>query len=148
MKLFLDTNVLVDYYARREPFFPHAKMLWIASFFDDVELLACTQSFADVEYILRRAVPVETLRGMMSASLDHLRVVSPTSEDLAQGLSSGWPDLEDFLIARCALNEDADYLITRDTKGFETAEVPVLSPKEFFSFLAKEHGVFYDEEPL
>lgn len=45
-----------------------------------------------------------------------------------EGLESHWPDLEDFLIARCAENEGADYLITRDTKWFENSRVPALTP--------------------
>ena len=49
MRVFLDTNVLVDFYARREPFFQYAKLLWIASYFEDVELWASSQSFVDIE---------------------------------------------------------------------------------------------------
>lgn len=147
MRLFLDTNVLIDFYARREPFFRDAKKLWIASHFKDVELLASTQSFIDAEYILKRAVPVHTLRGMMAASLEHLRVCTPEPNDLADGLSSQWPDLEDFLIARCAQSQGADYLITRDAKGFEASKVPALSPGRFFEMMEEEYGVVYDEEP-
>ena len=148
MRVFLDTNILVDFYARREPFFQNAKLLWIASYFKDVELWASTQSFVDIEYILRRAVPVQTLREMMAKSLDLLRVSSPEPNDLTDGLSSGWPDLEDFLIARCAQNEGADYLITRDAKGFEHSIVPVVSPEQFFRMLKEEYGVVYGEEAL
>lgn len=148
MRVFLDTNILVDFYARREPFFQNATLLWIASYFKDVELWAFAQSFVDVEYILRRAIPVQTLRGMMAKSLDHLRISSPEPNDLADGLSSGWPDLEDFLIARCAQNEGADCLITRDAKGFEKSKVPALTPEQFFKMMEKEYGVVYDEEAL
>ena len=148
MRVFLDTNVLVDFYARRKPFFQYAKLLWIASYFEDVELWASSQSFVDIEYILRRAVPVQALREMMAKSLDHLRISSPEPNDLTDGLSSSWPDLEDFLIARCAQNEGADYLITRDTKGFEKSKVPALSPEQFFKMMEEEYGVVYDEEAL
>ena len=148
MRLFLDTNVLIDFYAQREPFFQDAKKLWIASYFKDVELLASTQSFVDAENILKRAVPLQVLRGMMAASLEHLRVCSPEPNDLADGLSSQWSDLEDFLVARCAQSQGADYLITRDTKGFEASKVPALSPGDFFEMMKENYGVVYDEEAL
>ena len=148
MRLFLDTNILVDFYARRDPFFQEAKLLWIASCFKDVELWASSQSFVDAEYILRRAIPVRTLREMMTKSLAHLRISSPSPNDLADVLSSGWPDLEDFLIARCAQNEGADYLITRDTKGFGSSKVPALSPEQFFRMMQEEYGVVYSRETL
>lgn len=145
MKLFLDTNILIDYYACRDPFFKHSKLLWIASIFEDVELWASTQSFIDTEYILRKAIPVQTLRAMMATSLEHLHTTSPTSTDLEDGFKSHWPDLEDFLIARCAENEGADYLITRDTKGFENSNVPALTPQEFFDLMEAKYGVVYEE---
>ena len=148
MRLFLDTNILVDFYARRDPFFREVKLLWIASYFKDVELWASSQSFADAEYILRRAIPVRTLREMMAKSLAHLRISSPGPNDLADGLSSDWPDLEDFLIARCAQSEGADYLITRDAEGFESSKVPALSPEQFFMVMQEEYGVVYNEETL
>lgn len=145
MKLFLDTNILIDYYAQRDPFFHYSKLLCIASFFDDVELWASTQSFVDVEYILRKAIPAQTLRKMMASSLENLHTTSPTSKDLSEGLSAQWPDLEDFLIARCAENEGANYLITRDTKGFEKSAIPALTPEQFFTVMETEYGITYDE---
>ena len=148
MKLFLDTNVLIDYYSHREPFFQNSKLLWIASFFGDVELWASIQSFVDIEFILQREIPIRTLRNMMTLSLEDLKIASPRPKDLAAGLTSGWPDLEDFLIARCAFNEGADYLITRDANGFKDSEIPALSPAGFFHMLESDFGIVYDEEVL
>ena len=106
------------------------------------------QSFTDAEYILRRAIPAQTLRAMMAGSLERLHVATASPQDLADGLMSDWPDLEDFLIARSALNEGADYLITRDAEGFGASRVPVLTTERFFTRMEKEHGVVYDEEGL
>lgn len=145
MKLLLDTNVLIDYYARREPFFEDAMKLRVAALFGDVELWAAAQSFADVEYVLRGAVPLDTLRSMMRESLSFLKVAASGAGDVACALRSGWPDLEDFLIARCAERVRADYLITRDAGDFEHAGMPALAPSGFLRMLAEEHGLTYDE---
>ncbi|NHM16069.1 hypothetical protein GMI69_05250 [Eggerthellaceae bacterium zg-887] len=40
MKLFLDTNALLDYYVRREPYFESLVAIRIAQVFGDVELWA------------------------------------------------------------------------------------------------------------
>ena len=69
MKLLLDTNVLVDYYAQREPFARDANLLQVAQIFDDVELWACPHSFPDIAYILHRAIPATRLRKMVLESL-------------------------------------------------------------------------------
>lgn len=148
MKLFLDTNVLIDYFAQRDPFFHDSKQLLIASYFEDVELWVSTGSFSDVEYILRKAIPIPTLRTMMATSMEHLHATSPHSNDLIDGLNAQWPDLEDFLIARCAENEGADYLITRDIKGFERSTVPAITPESFFKKMQSHYGISYEEITL
>lgn len=147
MRLFLDTNVLIDYYARREPFYDDALKLRIAAFFGDVDLWVCTQSFVDAEYILRKAVPITELRSMMAASLEFLNVAAPLADQLPDALASNWPDLEDCLIAHCARNARADFLVTRDTLGFANAPVPVLTPHGVVERLEGE-GISYDEVAL
>lgn len=86
----------------RKPFFQDALMLRIAASLGDVELWACTQSFADAEHILCRAVPTSTLRNMMNGCLSFLHVAAPSEKALSAGLQSDWLDLKDFRIAQCA----------------------------------------------
>lgn len=50
MKLFLDTNALIDLVARREPYVSDVGKLCIAAYFGDVQLWASTQSYADAYY--------------------------------------------------------------------------------------------------
>lgn len=144
MRLFCDTNILIDYLAQRKPFFQDALKLRIAASYGDVELWACTQSFADAEYILRRAVPTSTLRNMMNECLSFLHVATPSEKALSAGLQSDWPDLEDFLIAQCAHEQGAHYLITRDVKGFAKSRIPVKTPHEFLQFAEKELCITYE----
>ncbi|NHM16064.1 PIN domain-containing protein [Eggerthellaceae bacterium zg-887] len=131
MKLFLDTNALLDYYVRREPYFESLKAIRIAQIFGDVELWACAQSFPDIEYVLRKAVPAAQMRRMMHESLSFINVVAPTAADVERGLASDWPDLEDFLIAACAERIGADCLVTRDRKGFQSSRLTVKTPAEW-----------------
>ena len=145
MKLFIDTNVLIDYIARRDPFFEYAKLLRTAELFDDVELWCSIQSFTDAEYILRGAIPLDALRTMMNACLDFIKVANPSEEDLHSAFSSCWSDLEDYLIAACANAIRADFIITRDKEGFSGSSIPALSPSEFFTIMESDYQITYDE---
>ena len=49
-----------------------------------------------------------------------------------------WPDFEDGLQMQSAVNIAADYIITRDAKGFAPSPVRALSPKEFLQMLEDE----------
>ena len=148
IRVLLDTNVLIDYLARREPFFETACRLRIAAYFEDVELWVCPQSFSDAEYVLRRTIPTDQLRSMVLGCLEFLHIATPSATDLHDALASSWPDLEDFLIARGAKRVKASYLLTRDEKRFTESNVPALSPAEFLDMLKEEHNIEYDELEL
>ena len=147
MKLFLDTNALLDYFTQRQPFFEDMKKLRIAQYFGDVEFWASPLSFTDAEYILRGALPVSEIRSMMANSLSFISIVPPSASNLAAGLDSSWPDLENFLIACCAKTVSADYIITRDANGFASSEVPAITAAEWMVLQEKE-GIYYDEVEL
>ena len=145
MKLLLDTNVLVDYFAQRAPFARDVNRLNVAKVLGDVELWACPHSFPDISYILRRALPQPELQQIMRASLETIKVCTVTHEDVAASLAAGWDNAEDALVSRCADRLKADYLITRDQGGFSRAKVPVLSPRAWLQMMRDEHGIVYDE---
>ena len=148
MKLLLDTNILIDYLSQRDPFFTKALLLREAAIFGDVELWCSTQSFTDAEYILRDAFPTDKLRSMMEKCLVFMKACAPTASDLSSGITSGWPDLEDYLIAASAQRIKADFIITRDKEGFLRSKIPAISPERFFKLLSDEHGITYDEIDL
>lgn len=67
MKLFLDTNALIDLVARREPYVSDVGKLCIAAYFGDVQLWASTQSYADAYYVLRRAASESEVKKALGA---------------------------------------------------------------------------------
>lgn len=147
MNVLLDTNVLIDYYSKRQPFFYDALRLRIAAFFGDVTLWVTTQSLADAEYILRTSYTSQEVRSVMNQSLDYFHVCGVAAQDAIQGLASDWPDLEDFFIAQAASKIKADYVITRDSTGFNQCPIPVCTPSQFLDVL-EQKGLVYEEVDL
>ena len=50
----------------------------------------------------------------------------------------------DCLVSLAAEKVGADFLVTRDARGFERSRVPALSPQELFDYLERERGITYD----
>lgn len=90
MKLFLDTNVLIDYYGRRQPFFSDASKLFVAQAFGDVELWASAKSFTDVFYVIGRQVGESRLQSMFASSFKYLRVCGVDGVDLSDAATRSW----------------------------------------------------------
>lgn len=144
MKVLLDTNILIDYWCRRQPFFNDAVKLRVAEFFNDIELWSSGQTFTDAEYILSRIGCSFEVRTILRESLRFLNIAMPVVTDLEEGLTADWEDLEDFLIAKCAERIKADYILTRDKTGFIQSKIPVLEPKEFLLLLKDKYDCEYD----
>ncbi len=144
MKVLLDTNVLIDYYAHREPYFQDAKRLRIMQEFGDAELWAFIQSFSDIAYILRNEAGSKELQTAFLASLSFLHVCSLDQNDLKLACQASWNDFEDCLVEQCSQKLKAEFILTRDKEGFSKSDATVLSPSEFFAMLAEEYGITYD----
>lgn len=143
MKLFLDANLLIDYYARRERWYPLFVKLLAMRVFGDAELWVSAKSFTDVFYVCKSQVPSADLQRAFANSKEFLSVCSLTEEDIFEAASRSWPDFEDCLVSLCAEKVKADYLVTRDTKGFIQSKTPVIHPDDLLLHL-EEQGITYD----
>ena len=147
MRIFVDTNVLFDVFAQREPFFEAAKKLFIMQAFGDAELWAAPQSYLDIFYVLKREHPGTELHAALGKSLERVNLCATEHADVAAACSAGWNDVKDALIAGAARKIGADYLLTRDENqpGFDALPFPALTPETFFDHLRSEFNVSYDE---
>ena len=102
MNLLLDTNVLIDYLGRKEPFFLSAQKVVIAGFFGDARLWVPSQSVVDAFYVLSRYVDSARLQAAILKALTVIEPVDLTGASLDRAARLGWDDFEDCLIALAA----------------------------------------------
>ncbi len=146
MKVFVDTNVFIDFIGNRAAFVHDAKRLCIAAFYGDVELWISTQTITDADYIFRKADIRKTARKKMASALKLFHVCGTHALDVENALMSDWPDIEDYVIAHSAARLGAEALVTRDVLGFKASPVKVYSPSELLNELYKR-GFEYEEIP-
>jgi predicted nucleic acid-binding protein len=130
-RVFLDTNVVLDLMARREPFFADAKAIFDRSANGDFLILLSVLSFWNIFYLIRKQ------RGEVKAKADLVvlerlvHVVPAQVADLRGGLASSIRDLEDAMQLQGAIAAAADIIVTRDPKGFKGAPIKVVQPDAF-----------------
>lgn len=144
MKVLLDTNVLIDYFAAREPYYRDAFKLRIMQEFGDVELWTSVGSFTDIAYILRNETSSTQLQDSFRACLSFLHVCSLDQTDLQLACNEQWEDFEDCMIEQCARKVKAEFLLTRDSKGISDSAATVLNPQEFIALISKQYGLTYE----
>lgn len=133
MTVFVDTNVLLDVLARREPFYQDALRLWTLAERGELRALVSVISFSNLYYIVRK------LRGRAAAdrAMRLLRAtfvpVALDEQLLDQAIGSSIKDLEDAVQFYSALRGDAACLITRNPRHFPARDLPILTPSAFLA---------------
>lgn len=135
-RIFVDTNIIVDLLAERKPFSKFAIDLFQMAEAGDVKLYASSHSIATSYYLLKKYSDDRKLREVLLALLSYLHVVPVDNDILMKGLRSGYRDFEDALQILAAMNVPRlECIVTRNTKDFKGAPIPVLAPDELASRL-------------
>lgn len=131
-KVFIDTNIIVDLIADRNPFSKFAIRLFSKAENRKVKLYASSHSIATTHYLLKKYLDEKQLRVVLENLLDYLTVVAISQEVIKKGLKSKHKDFEDALqIIAASTIDKIDCIVTRNVKDFKEAEIPVFSPDEF-----------------
>lgn len=132
MKIVLDTNVVLDVLTDRKPFAAASAKVMTMAESAAVRAAITANTITDVAYLLRKHLgDKEAVKTALHGLLNVLEVLTVTGEDCARALELPMPDYEDALLAECARTWEADYIITRDPKGFAKSPVRAVSPEAY-----------------
>ena len=131
MKLFLDTNVVIDVIAAREPFVADSRAIFNLCETGKAEGSISALTLCTVSYVLRKFVSPGTMRTKLSELRNILSPIDLSVSLLDKAISSSISDFEDAVQFYTAVYSEADYIITRNVKHFHQDNIPVLTPTEF-----------------
>jgi predicted nucleic acid-binding protein len=133
MKLFADTNFLLDFASRQRADHDAAMSLgdMIAAGMYDAAI--CASSLKDVYYILRKDYTDSERRDFIDAMTQLFEVLPLDPESCTAALKSDEPDYEDGIIRAVAEKWEADYIVTRDAGGFTRSFIPKIHPDAFLA---------------
>ena len=131
MKLFLDTNVVIDVIAAREPFVTDSRAIFNLCETGKAEGGISALTLCTVSYVLRKFVTPGTMRTKLREFRNVLTPIDLSVSLLDKAISSSISDFEDAVQFYTAVYSETDYIITRNVKHFPQDNIPVLTPTEF-----------------
>ena len=132
MKILIDTNILIDFYAKRQDYYNSA--LKIMSMCTEKQVIGCVaaHSITNIFFILRKYMSLETRRSMLKDLCKIVTVIGIDANKLVSALDNkNFFDVEDCLQMECAKEFSADYIVTRNIKDFKHSTIPVILPDVF-----------------
>lgn len=147
MRVLIDTNILLDVLSNRPEFVDMSSKVWKLCETHRVQGFISALSIANIVYILRKELSAKKTKEVIEDLFLIFNVADLSSQDIKNAVASDYSDFEDALQIACANRILADYIITRDSKGFSKSNIIAISPDVFVrGVISKEVKLGYLHE--
>jgi predicted nucleic acid-binding protein len=130
-KIFVDTDVVFDLLAKREPFYTYAAQLFTNADKQEVTICVSSLCFGNLNYILSKHKSAVEARKILSRFKVLVTILPVDDKIIELALNSDFKDFEDAIQYYCAIENGINILITRNLKDFKPVRIPVLTAEEF-----------------
>jgi len=138
LKLFIDTNIIIDVLADRKPYSNSAYVLFKEAKLKKWNLFTSSNSILTTFYILEKQLTSSKANNAIETILNRIEIQDLTKKDLILALNSKTEDLEDASQIECANKiGKVNYIITRDKKGFKNSTIDILNSDELLALYQK-----------
>lgn len=139
MLILIDTNVLLDVIARREPHVTFSEKVIDLCRQEIINGAIAGHSVLNAMYVLRKNFTLAERKEIFLSLCEFLYVESIDFGKVIQALKDDdFSDFEDCLQMQCALSLRADYIVTRNVKDFAASEIPAVTPEDFLKLLEEQ----------
>ena len=133
MRLFIDTNVLIDLLIKRAPAYTNIAHLFDTSLLRNDKLVISNLSIVNAHYIVKKlsGVKEENLRLALHNICITCEIASFTPNITMKALVSPFKDFEDATQYYCALENNCDVILTNNIRDFNLSLLPIMTVDEF-----------------
>jgi predicted nucleic acid-binding protein len=130
-KVFVDTNVVIDLLAKREPFYKDAQDLFTLSDKKEIQLQISSLTFANAYYSIVKHHKDVDAKKFLSKFKVLVNILPLDDKAIELALASDFQDFEDGLQYFVAMDHEADIIITRNKKDFRSSKIRVMTAAEY-----------------
>lgn len=132
MNVFIDTNILIDFFEGRKPFVTEATAIFSLAFNNEITIYCSALSYSNIFYLLAKSQGKIKAKQALKDMRQLVHTVAVDTTIIDRALENDQPDFEDNIQLECALFvKNIQSLITRNSKDFKTKNITVQTPKEF-----------------
>ena len=134
--VFIDTNVLIDFMAKRAPLYSETACLFELSYQQKIQLTLSSLSIVNAHYVLKKFVSDQIIREKLHhiCSSNVCKVIPLTQDVISKALLSPFKDFEDAVQYLSALAVNSDFIVTNNEKDFKSSTIPIVNAAGFLAF--------------
>ena len=141
MRVFLDTNIVVDFYAQREDHYQAAALIMTLAWRGEIELVISATTFVNAFFLLRKEYSVDEIYDKMTGLVSLCEIASVGDTEVKEALKMRKKEMDNMAV-RNMLLEIAIPLVER-TKSKEFSQKLIdfsdskISATKFFDLMKK-----------
>ncbi len=136
MVILVDTNVILDFLVKREPYFESAKKVMQLCAEEKVKGYVAFHSLPNIFYIMRKQYTEQKRREVLWKVCQVLEVACAEHKKVIEAIENdSFSDFEDCLQEKCAEQVKADYIVTRNIADYRESEIKAIEPDSLLQIL-------------
>lgn len=135
MKVLFDTNIVLDVLLGREPYLDNAIALFDAVEKQIIQGYLCATTITTIDYLATKSLGKVGSKMAITKLLELFVIAEVNRRTLTDALLSDFSDFEDAVLFHAGLDAGVDTVVTRNSKDFKTAELPIYSPEELLQLI-------------
>jgi len=133
--IFVDTDVVLDLLAARQPFYPYAARLFTLADRGELKLHVSALIFSNLHYILRKQLGSTAALQYLQKLKLMVAILPVDGRIIDLALASSFSDFEDAIQYYAAREAGLKYLVTRNVKDYGNADMVVCNTEDFLRSL-------------
>lgn len=130
--ILVDTNIVIDLLAKREPFYVEAASLFSLADKKQIKLFVSALTIANTNYILSKVIKSAEAKSILRKFILLAEVLPLNDTIINLALNNQeFVDFEDGLQYFTALENHLDLIVTRNQKDFKMSVLPVMTSEQF-----------------
>ncbi len=139
-KLFIDSDVVIDFFMDREPFANPASEIFDLNEKGKLRLYLSAVSINNIYYIVRKYLGHKKTIEIVEELTEMTEIVGTTRKEIVQALKNNFKDYEDSVQYSTALTiAGIEAIITRNVKDYKNSEIAVFTPINYLKMKEKNN---------
>jgi predicted nucleic acid-binding protein len=131
-KIFVDSDVVIDFFTDRAPFANPASELFDWAEKGKVQIYLSAVSVNNIYYIVRKYLGHKGTIGIVEDLTEMTEIVGTTKSEILQALKNDFRDFEDSVQYSTALTiVGIEAIITRNVKDYRNSQIAVFTPNHY-----------------
>lgn len=136
MEVLIDTNIILDWFLKRDQFYENSKAVLNKCWFGNIKSFITIHSLCDIYYLVGNKFPLEEKKKLIQFLLNRSEIIEENYNSVKAFIDYDfYDDLEDCLQIQSAQNLRLNYIITRNIKDFRYSTAQAVTPEQFLELI-------------